>query len=321
MKKRLFLFATLLIVMAGCQKNEFETSRENNGYNPMDSYIRLKGGTIGQTIDAAYLDKVNAMLLAEGVNYRVAMAELIVAYGSNGNGHTVYSKVVGNKQLPAHFVAGDPRRQWSAGNGTEITFAIDQTEDIVPPFGIAGGAEATTAIMNAFNTWDAVKSTNLGLTRNDDEGLDIGIMAYLNGSGGSPYVFADIQMAGFRDLTFGEGVLGVTITFVWIDGDDVPTDIDGNNKADVAFREIYFDPYWYWGVNYETNAIDIHSIALHEIGHGLSQAHFGTVFVDQKGNVKASPRAVMNAFYLWPLRTLQQSDIGGHSSIWGTWPY
>jgi hypothetical protein len=248
------------------------------------------------------------------------MAELITAAGSGESGITVYSKFVGNKQLSSHFVPGDPRREWSAGNGTQITYAIDQTEDIEPPFGPATGVEATQAVVNAFNTWDAVKSTEFGLTQNSDYGMDIGYVAYFEDSGGSPYVFADIQMAGFRDLIFDEGILGVTFTFVWIE-DEEYTDVDGNGKYDVAFREIYFDPYWYWGVNLETNAIDIESIALHEIGHGLSQGHFGTVFTDPKGNIKASPRAVMNALYFEPLRKLQNSDIGGHSSIWSSWPF
>ena len=38
------------------------------------------------------------------------------------------------------------------------------------------------------------------------------------------------------------GVLGVTFTFVWVD--DVtgePSDMDGNGRDDVAFREMYYN--------------------------------------------------------------------------------
>ena len=55
------------------------------------------------------------------------------------------------------------------------------------------------------------------------------------------------------------------------------------------------------------------------MGHGLSQGHFGTVFV-KGGAVTASPRAVMNALYSEPFRSLQGSDVGGHCGNWGNWP-
>jgi hypothetical protein len=57
-----------------------------------------------------------------------------------------------------------------------------------------------------------------------------------------------------------------------------------------------------------------------EFGHGLSQAHFGKVWLKNDGSLKASPRAVMNALYAAPLRTLQGTDNGGHCSNWANWP-
>jgi len=318
MKKNLLIYAVMLILLAACQKNEVADPGDNSAGYPMNAYLGLKSGTIGNEINTVYLDNINASLQEKGANYRVAMAELIAAAGSGENGRTVYSKYVGNKQLTAHFVRGDSRREWSAGNGTQITYAIDQTSDMTP-YASATKAQATQASVNALNTWEGIKSTTLGLTRNDDYGYDIGYVAYVNDMGGSPYVFADIQLAGFRDINFESGILGVTFTFLFVDSEGEFTDLDMNGKLDVAFREIYFDPSWYWSVNLEPNMIDIESIALHEIGHGLSQAHFGTVFEDQKGNLKASPRAVMNALYFEPLRVLKSSDIGGHNSIWGSW--
>ncbi len=68
--------------------------------------------------------------------------------------------------------------------------------------------------------------------------------------------------------------------------------------------------------------IDIESIALHEMGHGLSQAHFGTLFrTPSNGKFHFSPMAVMNAGYVYiPWHELMATDIAGHCSIWASWP-
>ena len=88
--KKILAFATFLILIAGCQKNETEILVNSSVYHPMDCYVGLKGAAIGQVINAAYLDKINEQLVASGVNYRIAMAELITAAGSGENGRTVY---------------------------------------------------------------------------------------------------------------------------------------------------------------------------------------------------------------------------------------
>lgn len=45
---------------------------------------------------------------------------------------------------------------------------------------------------------------------------------------------------------------------------------------------------------------DLETVAAHEVGHGLSQGHFGKVFFDKKGNLKVAPHAVMNAVITGP---------------------
>jgi hypothetical protein len=268
----------------------------------------------------ANMDATNLALAAANSPYRVAMAELLTNNGGEAAGTTLLQKDVGNKQLSADFVPGDPRRPWSGAStsGDDITFAIDQTADATPLFGSATGAQATQAILNAMQTWDNLSCSTLPLTRNSDFGLDIGIVAFQASGGliGSPFVFADVQHAGFRDLNFSGGVLGVTFTFVFTSG-GVPTDIDGNGKSDAAFREIYYDPSWFWQIG---AGIDVESIALHEMGHGLSQGHFGNIVQRNNGSFDASPRAVMNAFYQSPLTALRGTDNGGHCSNWAAWP-
>ena len=262
---------------------------------------------------SAMMDEMNVALEGAGADFRVAMAEYVT--GGDEAGATLLQKDVGNKQLAFDFVPNDPRRRWS--NGTDITYAIDQTGDAISLGGGLTAAQTTAAIQRAMDTWDAQQCSDLGLTQNPDFGLDIGYIAWANGLGGTPFVFADVQHAGFRDINFAGGVLGATFTLIWV-GADGPTDIDNNGKADVAFREIYYDPSWIWADDGASN-VDVESIALHEMGHGLSQAHFGNLFV-KRGAFAPSPLAGMNAFYGGPQRDLKGTDVGGHCSNWGQWP-
>jgi len=235
-------------------------------------------------------------------------------------GSVVISRTLGNKRLSSDFVPNDPRRSWSGpvGGGVDnITYAIDATDDATPAFGGLTAADTRPAIVRAMDSWEALTCSTLPLTAVPDFGLDIGLVAFLNGLGGSPFVFADVQHAGFRDIDFAGGILGVTFTFVFIDGTGAPTDIDNNGRLDAALREIYYDASRVWRVG--TN-IDVESVALHEAGHGLSQAHFGNIFIRNDGSVDASPRAVMNTLYLAPFSALTGTDACGHCDNWANWP-
>ena len=66
--------------------------------------------------------------------------------------------------------------------------------------------------------------------------------------------------------------------------------------------------------------VDFPSVVRHEVGHGLSQGHFGNVWLDESG-LRAAPRATMNAAYTGSRRLLSGTDIGGHCSIWASWPH
>ena len=269
---------------------------------------------------AAMMDQVNVALEANGEDIRVAMAEYIGA-GDEAGG-TVIAKNVGNKMLGADFVPFDPRRAgWSGpvgGTDDDITYAIDQTIDAVPPFGGLTAAQTTAAIVRGIGTWDGVTCSALPLTQNPAGAVDIGYIAFLNGLGGSLNVLADVQHAGWRDINFAGGILGVTITFVFVSGGN-PTDIDGNGLLDTAFREVYFDPSWVWQDDGVSN-IDVETVAAHEFGHGLSQGHFGNIYIKNDGSLKAAPRAMMNALYASPYRSLAGTDVGGHCGIWDAWP-
>lgn len=291
--------------------------------------FRKAGGSGAAVAIGAMMDEVNVALAAQGADYRVAMAEYVTGDGDEA-GATVISKDVGNKWLAADFVPFDPRRAgtpitdggWSgsvAGPTDDITYAVDQTGDAVPPFGGLTGAATTAAIDAAMGTWDGQRCSTLPITKNPDFGIDIGVIAFLNDLGGSPFIVADVQHAGWRDINFGGGVLGATFTFAFIDASGF-TDIDNNGKGDTAFREIYYDPSSNWADD-GVSSPDVETVALHEVGHGLSQAHFGNIFFNTRtGAVIAAPRAIMNPFIFGVDRNLLASDDGGHCSIWGQWP-
>lgn len=266
------------------------------------------------------LDGLNAALAGEGADYRAYMAEYVTG-DVDAQGNTVIAKDVGNKRLSFDFVPFDARRAWGDPAGG-ITYAIDTTGDAVPFAGGLTGAQTTAAITRAMNSWDAVSCSNLPLVFVPTGQAPLGVIA---GEG----LAADLQHCGWRDLEFGGGVIGVTFTFGFCDPcapTVVFTDIDNNGRADTAFREIYYDPFQgtfgpprVWSDDGVSN-IDVETVALHEAGHGLSQAHFGKVFIDNKGNLKFAPEAVMNAVYVGPRRGLLGTDNGGHCANWANWP-
>jgi hypothetical protein len=209
----------------------------------------------------------------------------------------------------------------------DISWLSDQVE------GIANGVtlpDAQAAVDRAMATWNDVNCSNIPLTKLPDYGMDWGYVQWLIGYGGIPGWLADITQAGWLpgtcfDILFGPGgsdvVIGVTYTFIWTDSaTGEPTDIDNNKKLDVAFREIYYNDKFPWGIN--TNwPVDVESIVLHETGHGLSLGHFGKLFKTLKnGKFHFAPLAVMNAGYTGMQQILKGIDIAAFCSVWASWP-
>jgi hypothetical protein len=260
------------------------------------------------------LDATNANLAAAGADYRLASIEWI---DDNGEGlNTVFFKGLGNKQLGHHFVPGDPRR----GGRTNITYLVDQSQ---------GNADALTtvqteaAIDRAMTTWENVLCSNIPIVKVADNGSDPDVVdAAVDGSG-AKLQFHDITHGGWvpANTLYPAGVLAATHTFVFVVS-VVPlvfSDIDNNGKLDVAFREIFYNDLFVWQIN---ASIDVETVALHESGHGLSQAHFGQAFITSGNDpfVHFAPRAVMNAAYSGIQQAIAESDLGGHCSIWAQWP-
>ena len=105
--------------------------------------------------------------------------------------------------------------------------------------------------------------------------------------------FADITHAGWLPNAFfnavfpgSGGILAATFTFIFVEDDGVtPTDIDRDGRADVAFREIYYNRGFGWGTGGDPFNVDIQSVAIHESGHGFGLAHFGKITLKADGQV------------------------------------
>jgi hypothetical protein len=306
MKTKTYLLQTLcIILLASCTKND--TLRENVTIKESNPLLNEK---------SAITKKRN------GKTYRTEkyMAEYITDAKSGQIGQTVIYKVVGKKHLESDFVPGDPFR----GGRFNITYTIDS--EFTNDNGLTYN-EVSAAVDRAMATWDAVKCSDLNMTKIPYKG-NLGFITAFTGYGGNTEIVADIQHSGFLPASFFDLVapggsyfiLAVTYTFIWVDEKGIPTDFDNNGLADVAFREIYYNDGFYWKTNFG-DGYDIESVALHEAGHGLSQGHFGKAFItNSNGKLHIAPRAVMNPIIWDDQRTLLGTDIGGHCSNWANWP-
>jgi hypothetical protein len=267
------------------------------------------------------LDSINEQLELEGVNYRVDYAEYITTTDGPEFGRMIIVSNRGNKQMPSHFVPYDPRRWSSSDIYWLIDFVDGATSSGLSP------AETAAAIRRAMTTWDSVPCATIPLIEVPDYGIDWGYVQWLLGFGGIAGWYADYTHGGFLpgpffDLIEPNGstyILGITFTFIFIDPQTgEPTDIDANRKSDTAFRETYYNVSFIWDIDTD---FDVETVALHEAGHGLSQAHFGDIFQDagKRGKVHVAPRAVMNAVYFGIQQELEGTDESGHCSIWAYW--
>lgn len=257
-------------------------------------------------------------LTSKNSEVAIYMAEYITAGDSDEMGNTVFFKNTGNKQLTADFV---PDLDLSIDGTTDISYYVDNNR----PSADLPAAVTDAAIDRAMATWDGVDCSDLGIYEVPYDGSATGFVSAAFGFGGSFNYVADINHAGwlpgaFFDLLAPGGsnfILGVTFTLIFTSG-GVPTDVDNNGKADVAFREIYYNDNFTWQ---DGATFDVETIALHEAGHGLSQAHFGKAFrTIANGKLHFSPRAVMNAAYSGVQTAIGKTDNGGHCSNWAQWP-
>lgn len=338
--KKLFVLVTMSLFIIACQEEgilpqseEIQISKQIDQKLIKNVEINFKSGQKGLRADRRKKDpildlmiQINSNLAGQGV-----MLEKVELLGAEEEGRTIFFNNVGNKQLSSDFVPNDP----SNAGGTEVPYWIDDTQLSTS----SGMSEQETfdAMVSTMDTWDAVScSEGLSIPFWGTSGQDVGFVQYLTGYGGYPgYIPGTILHAGILPADFfenvlgqgsGDGTIGVTFTFIWTDDiTNEPLDIDNNRKNDVAIKEIYInDNFNFQDAPHDIlfdDIIDFETVVLHEVGHGLSQGHFGTAFRDSgAGRLHFSPAALMNAGYTVGRRAITMSDESGHCSNWGSWP-
>ena len=306
---KIAVFAACSMLFVTCK----ESSIEKGEMAANNSKLNLESKSLLMSLDNS------PRLLANSSGKKVAlyMAEFITAGNGNELGRTVFFNNRGNKQLNADFVPG-----LFLDGTNNISYYVDNKR----PSNDLTSTVTENAIDRAMNTWDGVKCSNLGMTKVPfNNAISTGFVAAILGFPGSLTYTADVVHAGWMPAPFFDFlapggrnfILGVTFTIIFIDGDGNPLDSDNNNKLDVAFREIYYNDNFGWN---DGSTFDVETVALHESGHGLSQAHFGTAFRSANNKLHFSPRAVMNAAYSGVQTRIDQTDLAGHCSNWANWP-
>lgn len=249
--------------------------------------------------------------------YALYKAQYLTTGQDGKMGNTVFFMDIGNKQLDSDFVP-----DLSLDGTTNVSYYVDQNR---PSADLPVNA-TTTAINNAMATWDNLTCSELGMFEIPFDERPTGFVAEILGVGGSLLYVADILHSGwfpgfFFDILEEDGstfILAVTFDIIFVDEAGDPVDTDNNGKIDIAWREIYYNDAFNWAIG---STFDVETVALHEAGHGLSQAHFGTAFLSAgNGVLHFAPRAVMNAAYSGVQISIGKSDIAGHCSNWAEWP-
>ena len=307
---------TFLLVFA-CQTDSEDILIEDSASKeiPVKDPIYMDIGNTVRTYTAKH-EGDGLLKSSETRSLALYMAEYITAEDSKEIGNIVYFMNVGNKQLGADFVPNDNS---FADGSNDISYYVDKknpTDDVSELL-------TTEAINNAMNTWDGVTCSDFGLFEVPfNPAYSTGVTS--NTANG---IFADVTHVGWFPTAFFDWltpggstfILGVTFTYIFVDDNGDPVDTDKNKKEDVALREIYYNDTFEWSV--DGSRYDVESIALHEAGHGLSQAHFGKAFrTVEGGKVHFAPRALMNAGYSGIQTSIEKTDKAGHCSNWAQWP-
>jgi hypothetical protein len=274
------------------------------------------------------LEDLNRTLASRSAPFRVQRVEWLstAAGAATGMGQTVFAHDR-NLRFDTRWVPDDPRRP---GSGLDLRHA---------DFDLAPAGPGTPALAplveQAFDTFIDEPCTALrvrGVGVPDGINPSQILPSELIGDPSletPPLPVADIVTLGFVpgdlvDDLLGPGaaafVLGVTFHFVFVDATGMPTDLDGDRLLDSSYKEIWYNADVLWDAG-AGPGVDLFSVVLHEVGHGLELDHFGRIFLAPgNGALRVSPRAVMNAAYLGVQRELLGTDRAAYCGVYANWP-
>lgn len=265
----------------------------------------------------ARMHEINEQLAGMGLNIAVEQIEFFTIGGGRPSNRI--------HQQEFRWVAGDPRR---LADGNNITYLVDQSDGATAS-GLTN-AQTEAAIDRAMDTWQANKCfKKVDIVKRSDSGADPDIFDAFFGFGGfgDPFL-ADVTEAGWLPRAFfeavggpggGRGILAFSVTFIFVNSDGSPTDINGDNRLDSALNEVYYNDNFGdpagdragnpWGIDIALPGIDVETVALHENGHSLGIGHFGP-----------PPAAVMNPVYAGIRHSPLSADSAGMCAVWASWP-
>src|SRR5690606_29467092 len=157
-------------------------------------------------------------------------------------------KDLGNGHLDHDFVYGDPRRAALNGGYDGVTYGVKtgfQSADV-------SLTDQIGWLYDSILIWDEETCSDLGLVENNVSPSSPGVVDHYFNTGviDESLIEADLTQVGFLGVSAifppGTSTLGVTYTLFWEDGAGNLTDIDGNGKIDIAFREIYYNDQYNW---------------------------------------------------------------------------
>ena len=278
------------------------------------------------------LDRLSRQLAASGkVDVGLARAEYITTLA--GFDPATSQTIVANDRKPIswwpQFVENDPRRE----GRSSVTYVVDQSDGSaltwLPGWAVLPNSTTEPVIDLSMAEWQSDPDCNgPPIIKIADPGANIDVaddIVFGRPLGSS---IADITHGGWINRRFFDVIapggsafiLGVTISFVFLDQNGDPTDIDNNGRADTAFMEIYYNRNFAWSQPGNDDNVDIESIAKHEAGHALGLSHFGRIFLTKNGStvedIHYAPRAVMNAVYISPFPDLTGTDKAAFCHIW-----
>jgi Matrixin len=248
----------------------------------------------------AVLHDLNGTLRAEWMDLRAQEIELLSSK----------AKRTGGRIQPRAFrwVPNDPRRSSQGSDGSEgsdseaLTYLIDESEG-VPSAGVTA-EQAQLALVRAAGSWGAVPCLGSGPERRPAPGGDPDLFDAVFGYGELGVPAADVTFAGFLPSGFfdlvappGGDVVAFAVTFVFVDQNGEPTDLDRDGYLDAAATEVYFNDRFLWSTEGLPGTFDLETVALHELGHALGIGH-----------VEPLAEAVMNPVYAGTRRELQPLD-------------
>lgn len=327
MKNKLFAFIVILGLSASCSTQEIgevAPIQTQKGVDLSMTKVTIDISDIKKSKlnDVASRTKEDLISMVQEINvllepYGIEL-EKMEYLSANNVGNTIFFNNRGNKQLMSDFLPNDPRNL----GGETVPYIVDGTQGTT-----SSGFNTLSALESVRNTWESVTcSGGLSILNAGVSDFDLGFISnFFFGYGGSSGYFpgvivqAGVLPKGFFDLVDVDGgdfILGVTFTLTYTE------DINQDGVSEVAIKEIYYNDNFNWQDVVATGSgYDFETVALHETGHALSQAHFGKAFgTSSNGKIHFAPRALMNAGYSGVNRVVEGSDLAGHCSNWANWP-